>query len=748
MGALSSSHVPQAFSGWSAFMAARITHCMLSSHVYGPFDPRDVEAAFVDPRPTGTARPDSAGTTALFRRELLGSYVAIGVTLLAIGGFVVEGGVRLTSLAGAADWASASELVIGRGLLGFFIFSGLVYHFTRLGYLIRFSTHRAAPGAELERVYRRARAPRVTILVPSYKEEPRVVRQTLLAATLQQYPSRRIVLLIDDPPAPGNREDAARLETARTLPRELEALFAEPCRRFERALAGYIVRRANGWVDPRQEVERLAAALREAADWLDGLADATAVRDHTDALFVERILRAPARAHRVRASALQTRQDPARADLLLEYRRLATLFKVEITSFERKRYANLSHEPNKAMNVNAYLALMGKGFREAASRDGRVLEGTGDAQATLRVPDAEFIVVLDADSLILAEYTLRLVHFVTRPGNERVAVVQTPYASVPGATSAIERIAGATTDVQLMTHQGATLFGAGSWVGASALVRRAALDDIVFTTEERGYSISCYVRDRTLNEDTDTTVDLIRRGWTVQNYPDRLAYSATPPDFGSLLIQRRRWATGGLIILPKLARYVVVRPSFRRVWEGLIRAQYILSAPLGSIGALVLALYPFMPRTAWSDWAALAFLAYLVAYARDLVHNGNRGSDLFRAMSLNAMLLPVNLAGAVNSIRQLCTGRKIPFQRTPKVDGRTAATPLHVAAQLALFLLACSEAPLRLVSGEWLPGLLFLTWAVALGYALHAFAGVEPRWLLLSRAISDRSFAPQLEADP
>jgi len=54
---------------------------------------------------------------------------------------------------------------------------------------------------------------------------------------------------------------------------------------------------------------------------------------------------------------------------------------------------------------------------------------------------------------------------------------------------------------------------------------------------------------------------------------------------------------------------------------------------------------------------------------------------------------------------------------------------------------------------------LLVTWAVALGYALHAFigwraaledlfAGVKPRWLLLSRAIFDRSFAPQLEADP
>src|SRR5439155_10722130 len=261
-------------------------------------------------------------------------------------------------------------------------------------------------------------------------------------------------------------------------------------------------------------------------------------------------------------------------------------------------------------------------------------------------PDADFIVVLGADSLILAEYTLRLVHFVTRPGNERVAVVQTPYASVPGATSTIERIAGATTDVQLMTHQGATLFGAGSWVGASALVRRAALDDIVFTTEERGHSITSYVRDRTLNEDTDTTVDLIRKGWSVHNYPDRLAYSATPPDFGSLLIQRRRWATGGLIILPNLVRYVVKRPSARRLWEGLIRAQYILSAPLGSTATVALAFYPF-PGAVWSAWPALAFLAYLVLYARDLRHVGKRGSDLFRAISLNAMLLPINLAGAV-----------------------------------------------------------------------------------------------------
>jgi cellulose synthase (UDP-forming) len=254
-------------------------------------------------------------------------------------------------------------------------------------------------------------------------------------------------------------------------------------------------------------------------------------------------------------------------------------------------------------------------------------------------------------------------------------------------------------------------------------VRRAALDDIVFTSEERGYPVLSYIRDRTLNEDTDTTVDLIRKNWTVYNYPDRLAYSATPPDFGALLIQRRRWATGGLIILPNLFPYILDKPSFRRLLEGLIRAQYILSAPLGSIGAVMLMLYPFNRGTMWSVWPWPAFLAYLVTFGRDLMHNGNRGADLFRVISLNAMLLPINLSGAINSLRQLWTGRKIPFQRTPKVSGRTAATPVHIAAQFGLFVVVSVQAPLWLAAGEWLACLFFLSFAAAFGYAMHVFIG-------------------------
>src|SRR5439155_163563 len=162
--------------------------------------------------------------------------------------------------------------------------------------------------------------------------------------------------------------------------------------------------------------------------------------------------------------------------------------------------------------------------------------------------------------------------------NERVAVVQTPYASVPGAASMVERVAGATTDVQLMSHQGAKLFGAGSWVGASDLVRPGALEAIVQTVTDSGHPV------------------------------------------------------------------------------------------------LVCVLEPG--------------------------HNGSRALQLFRAMALNAMLLPINLAGAINSLRQLWSGRKIPFQRTPKLQGRTAAAPVQIAAQFGLLLFAAAEAKIRYAAGE------------------------------------------------
>jgi len=75
----------------------------------------------------------------------------------------------------------------------------LAYLSTRYGEARRFSARKPVSDAALD-AFGMTMVPSVTILVPSYKEDPAVVRKTLLSAALQDYPRRSVVLLIDDPP--------------------------------------------------------------------------------------------------------------------------------------------------------------------------------------------------------------------------------------------------------------------------------------------------------------------------------------------------------------------------------------------------------------------------------------------------------------------------------------------------------------------------------------------------------------------
>src|SRR3712207_4237577 len=116
--------------------------------------------------------------------------------------------------------------------------------------------------------------------------------------------------------------------------------------------------------------------------------------------------------------------------------------------------------------------------------------------------------------------------------HSRVAVAQTPYSSFPGSATRLERISGAWTDLQHIVHQGMTQYDATFWVGANAVLRKKALDDIVEVDYDGDFEIRRYIQDRTVIEDTESTIDLGVHGWRLVNYPERLAYSATPPDFG------------------------------------------------------------------------------------------------------------------------------------------------------------------------------------------------------------------------
>src|SRR5581483_10659798 len=362
-------------------------------------------------------------------------------------------------------------------------------------------------------------------------------RQTLLSIALQEYADLRVVLLIDDPPNPAEQHNRDLLEAARLLPAEIERLFAVPARRFAQALASFQARSDAGTgASSLEELTTLAEHYHVAAAHVRDMSRVVSGGDHS-AEFVQReVVTRLADEFETVAKALRAaaadHAEISRRRLLQLYRRLAWTFTVTVSTFERKRFLTLSDEPNKAMNLNSYIGLMGGSYSEEHTARGPLLLPTRSAAPDLVIPDTDYVLTLDADSVLLPEYCLRLVYLLEQPE--------------------YERIAGATTDIQHIVHQGLTHHRATFWVGANAVLRKCALDEIATVERVGGKAIRRYVQDRTVIEDTESTIDLALGGWSLYNYPERLSYSATPPDFGSLSIQRQRWANGGLLILGKL----------------------------------------------------------------------------------------------------------------------------------------------------------------------------------------------------
>jgi cellulose synthase/poly-beta-1,6-N-acetylglucosamine synthase-like glycosyltransferase len=643
--------------------------------------------------------------------------LGIVFTVLAWAGYIVVTVVSQFVNRGLGGMRFTSETVVYVVIMSLLTMSSLLYLVARQGALYRTRAHRRVPRAAIDEAFDDYRPP-MTVLVPSYREELPTIRMTLLSAALQEYPDLRVVLLLDDPPHPQTESLAA----ARLLPAQLNEWLREPRVRFDLALHRFEAGSATGLAE-------LVEEYRWAADWLADRADQESIEDHVDRFFAEQVLRALADEFAGIAEALSSAVaegatlPPDRIRQL--YRRLAWTFRAEVTCFERKLFASLSHEANKAMNLNSYIGLMGRSFEPRETPEGLVLVPSPSGSTV--VPDAEFVLTLDADSILLPEYCLRLVYLFGQPDNHRLAVAQTPYSAFPGSATRMERLAGASTDLQHIVHQGMSYHDATFWVGANAVIRKRALDDIVEIEHQGGHEVRRYVQDRTVIEDTESSLDLAIHGWRLINYPERLSYSATPPDFGSLAIQRRRWANGGLLILPKLwrtGRERAQRGEHGSAVQTWLRINYMASTCWSSIGLVLLLVYPFDSKLL-SPLIVLAAMPYFLAMSGDLKRCGYKRTDILRIYGFNLILLPVNLAGVVKSLQQAVTGKKIPFARTPKVANRTATSLLFAVSPLLIIAYSLYTVWRDKQTGNWGNAAFATVNAVAATYAVVAFMGVR-----------------------
>jgi cellulose synthase (UDP-forming) len=611
--------------------------------------------------------------------------------------------------------------------VGVLLLGNITYLVSRFSYFLRLPDPENVQNADFERIYDQP-AHELVMLVPSFKEESDVIRQTLLSAALMEHSNRHIVLLIDDPPHPAQIADRRKLESARRIPQQIQESLETIHRPLQLEYAGFRRRQSKGTADPVAEQRRLSVMYERAAKWLDEQAERHLARcrpsgiENSDRFFVAKILTGPAERHRQRARSLSGTVLPM-ARIEREYVRLVSLFSAQLSSFERKRYVNLPHAANKAMNLNAYLNLLGRSLRAVETPDGLLLEDCPPAAASLRIPNAHYVGVLDADSLLLPDYAIRLVHVLEQPGNERIGLAQTPYSAIPSNKRLLEDVAGATTDIYYPIHQGLCANGAAFWVGPNSIKRRVALEDIAEMGEERGYPFKVFVRDRTAIEDTDTTIDLLSKGWHLYSYMARLAYSATPPDFGALVIQRERWANGGLLLLPKLLRYLCQGPfTCDKTIEAFLRFTNLVAPAMSGLAMMILIFFCFDDRLI-PTWLPLISLPYFILLAQDLKEAGYHPRYLPSVYSLNLLLLPVLVGGTLLSLRQAYTGRRANFNRTPRVCGGTPMPLVYSIAIYTIFYYAAFWAIWNLSVGSFAHAAIAAVVASAYFCGISAFIG-------------------------
>ena len=223
-----------------------------------------------------------------------------------------------------------------------------------------------------------------------------------------------------------------------------------------------------------------------------------------------------------------------------------------------------------------------------------------------------------------------------QPENADVAVVQTPYSAFPASPTRIERLAGATTDLQHIVHQGHDalrrhVLGRRQRRHPQARARRHRAR----VEHKGGFEIRRYIKDRTVIEDTESSIDLrharlalleLPRAAQLQRHAARLRLAVHPaPALGQRRPARSCRSSA------RCARRRDGRSERAVASEMFLRVNYLASICWASVGPRgCLLFYPFDSKLL-SPFAVLAAIPYFVAMSTDLRRCGYKRLDVLPA---------------------------------------------------------------------------------------------------------------------
>lgn len=368
------------------------------------------------------------------------------------------------------------------------------------------------------------------------------------------------------------------------------------------------------------------------------------------------------------------------------------------------------------------------------TRENKTGAKAGNVNNALRLTDADFAVMIDADFVAVPGFLEETLPFFI---HDDVAFVQAP--QVYG--NAHNFISRGSAYMQIvfysLTQPGKNKFNAAFCVGTNAVFRRAALDDIGGMYEG------------SQSEDIWTSIFVHERGWRSIFVPMTLAVGRTPETIEAFVRQQVRWAVGGFEIF---LRHNPLSPKRRLTTDQ--RLQYFMTVtfyftgvvPLGLILLPPLQIYlnitPVSLEVPLFEWILFycGFYVLQIGLALHII-----GSFRWETLLLSTVTFPMYTKAFFLAL----AGRKPAWKSTGATG--TVASPFNfIKVQMVFLVFLAATTVVGFLKAEWTAEYsVALVWNIINTLALGAFAAMAARehFALKSAARAEASATGQNTAD-
>ncbi len=349
---------------------------------------------------------------------------------------------------------------------------------------------------------------------------------------------------------------------------------------------------------------------------------------------------------------------------------------------------------------------------EYVTREDKSGAKAGNVNNALRLTDADFAVMIDADFVAVPGFLEETLPFFV---HDDVAFVQAPQVYGNAHNFISRGSAFMQTVFYTLTQPGKNKFNAAFCVGTNAVFRRAALDDIGGMYEG------------SQSEDIWTSIFVHERGWRSIFVPMTLAVGRTPETIEAFVRQQVRWAVGGFEIF---LRHNPLSPKRRLTTDQ--RLQYFMTVtfyftgvvPLGLILLPPLQIYlnitPVSLSVPLVEWI-LFYCAFYVLQIGLALHI--MGSFRWETLLISTVTFPMYTKAFLLAL----AGRK-PAWKSTGATGTVASPFEFIKVQMVFFVFLVATTIVGLLKVEWTAQYsVALVWNIINTVTLGAFVFMAAR---------------------